>query len=834
MGKLLKTLSWLITGIIITVIAVVIGIITFFDPNDYKSTITEQVKTHTGRDLVINGDLSFSFNPWLGVETGALQLSNAQGFGDQPMAAVEAATIRVKLLPLLREKIEMDTISLRGLQLDLQRNANGVSNWADLVKDKKKEKKKGDSDDVQKLLGALAIGGIELDNATVSWNDKQAKQQLSIKQLNLNTGSFRPGEAVDIDMAFNLDAASPNASGDIKFVGTVLANPFAGQASINGMQLNFDLAGKDVPVGKLAGALNTDIEADLIKQRVVLQGLDARLSSDGEQTFNTAMTSNVTLNLKNMQLALKQLKGTLATKQQDMAIEVAMSSNATVNINQQIIQFNKLDADINASGKGIPNDKLVAKVAGDIKANLKKQNVNASNLTINTMGLAISGKLLGTEILSDKRRIFAPIKIAEFNPRKLMQQLSLTVPETADTKALSKASVSTTLALTSNTLAANRTALKLDDSNITGRVALADIKNNISQFDLQIDSINVDRYLPPAAQRPAENVSLQLSPVTAAHAAKAEALLPLDTLRNLTTRGTLRIGNMIASNIKSEKIRVTVNANNGLLKLTPLTANLYRGTYKGNVTIDARKQHGASPVITIDEILKGINVGPLLKDLNGEERVTGVANFRATLTTRGNDMDTLKRNLAGKNGLRIQIKNGVFRGTNVLDQVLQLIALTTSTPVPKSSNQNETRFDIMGANFDVANGKAKTNKLIMRSREFVLKEKGSINLIKETVKFNGDLQVAKSYDFPNASKSEKERIRSLKIPVGVSCKYTDFGPGCVTYSVGKVVEAYLKQAFKRKAKGELLKKIAPKSDSSKPASPEDQLKRKLLEGILGR
>ena len=81
----MKKLLIAIGLIIVLVIVALIAIPMFFDPNDHKDTIVEQVKKHTGRDLIIAGDLKMSKFPSLGVDIGEIELSNAPGFGDQPM-----------------------------------------------------------------------------------------------------------------------------------------------------------------------------------------------------------------------------------------------------------------------------------------------------------------------------------------------------------------------------------------------------------------------------------------------------------------------------------------------------------------------------------------------------------------------------------------------------------------------------------------------------------------------------------------------------------------------------------------------------------------------------
>ena len=89
--KIFKILVWVSLVLIVIVVGGVFAITNLVDPNDYKSKFSEVVKQNTGRDLRMDGDLKFTFFPWLGVETGALSLSNATGFYNTAQAYGETA-----------------------------------------------------------------------------------------------------------------------------------------------------------------------------------------------------------------------------------------------------------------------------------------------------------------------------------------------------------------------------------------------------------------------------------------------------------------------------------------------------------------------------------------------------------------------------------------------------------------------------------------------------------------------------------------------------------------------------------------------------------------------
>ena len=119
MGRLVRILLLVVAGFVgLTVIAAV-ALFLFFDPNDFRDEISAQVKSATGRDLVIEGDLSLSVFPWIAVNIGRTQLGNAEGFGDDPFLSFEEARLSVRLAPLLfQQTVTIGTASLDSFALN--------------------------------------------------------------------------------------------------------------------------------------------------------------------------------------------------------------------------------------------------------------------------------------------------------------------------------------------------------------------------------------------------------------------------------------------------------------------------------------------------------------------------------------------------------------------------------------------------------------------------------------------------------------------------------------------------------------------------------------------
>jgi len=117
----------------LALLAVIIVVPFIFDPNDFKDDIETLVKDKTGRQLNIEDPMEISLFPWIGVEIGRASLGNAKGFGAAHFVKIESAKIKVKFWPLFSKELEVNTITLYGLDLNLQTIKTGASHWDDLT-----------------------------------------------------------------------------------------------------------------------------------------------------------------------------------------------------------------------------------------------------------------------------------------------------------------------------------------------------------------------------------------------------------------------------------------------------------------------------------------------------------------------------------------------------------------------------------------------------------------------------------------------------------------------------------------------------------------------------
>jgi AsmA protein len=284
MAKPLKILLFSVGGLLLLIVAALVAAVALFDPNDYRGQIAEVVKKETGRDLAL-GDLQLKIFPWLRVAILDSSLSNAEGFGQEPFAQVKELSVGVKLLPLLLDrKVEVSTLTLDGLHLNLAKNAEGRSNWQDILdvqaaKPKEEEKPEEEEAGGPIDLNNIDISGVTIRDTALRFADAQKNVTYTVEDLSLKTGSLRPGKPFDVDASLKAQSTSPAAGGELTLSGTVAPQLDTQQVAVENLELGFKGKGFDLDIDS---QLKAAVVADLAKQLYTLGGLTLDVDAAGK------------------------------------------------------------------------------------------------------------------------------------------------------------------------------------------------------------------------------------------------------------------------------------------------------------------------------------------------------------------------------------------------------------------------------------------------------------------------------------------------------------------------------------------------------------------------
>lgn len=262
--KPLKIIAIILAVLLALIIITAIVLPFIISPNDLKPRIAKLVQDKTGRELSIPGNIKLSIFPWLGAQIGSMSLSNASGFGPAPFASIKETDVHVRFWPLLHGDIQVGTIKLVGVDVDLERNADGRNNWQDILNHLKSSKKAAPAQKSggSNALANLRIQGLKISHSGVRWNDAQNHQQYTISNFSMGMSAFALGVPVRLNTDFDFAGTNPSLSGHASFKGTLTADLAKKIYTLSNAKLDVNAVGDAVPGGK--------VNAELLWQQTAL------------------------------------------------------------------------------------------------------------------------------------------------------------------------------------------------------------------------------------------------------------------------------------------------------------------------------------------------------------------------------------------------------------------------------------------------------------------------------------------------------------------------------------------------------------------------------------
>jgi AsmA protein len=404
----------------------------------------------------------------------------------------------------------------------------------------------------------------------------------------------------------------------------------------------------------------------------------------------------------------------------DVAVKVASEMQATLAIATGEYRLEELQVTIDGSGAGWPGGPSQAVLRFDsLVANLNQETVDLGGLTLDFLGLTMAGSLSGRQLMSNLA-LNGAVEFREFSPRVVLERFGVDV-ETADADVLTRASAKANLVYNSAQIGLNDMQFVLDDSTLTGRVAL---EGERITYDLTVDDINVDRYLPPAQEGDAQ--------AAAADEGSLDAIdLPLDVMRTVDARGELKFGKAKFSNLTLTNVTFALNAANGAVRLTP-SAQLYGGRLAGQIGLVAE---GDSARMTYEQRLDDVNIAALGQDLIGSGAITGAGDVRLNLVTQGSNLGAMRRDLDGD--VSFAVANGSLEGFDFWYELRRARARIDGTTVPdRGDAPRRTTFSSLSAT-GVVKDALLTNNDLNGTLDFMSVDgAGTVNLLDDAIAFD--------------------------------------------------------------------------------------------------
>ncbi|MCH8239210.1 MAG: AsmA family protein, partial [Proteobacteria bacterium] len=170
----MNSLLLFLAGLLVLALSAIFAVPYFVDWNDYRDVFEAQTSRLIGRKVDVGGDVSLRLLPTPLLRFETINVADAKGGFDTPLAAARSFTVWLSVPPLLRGVIEARAVEIESPVLNLRIAGDGSGNWSDLG---------GEAADLPFLPKDLTLNSVAISGGTINlWRGK-SEPYLSIDNL---------------------------------------------------------------------------------------------------------------------------------------------------------------------------------------------------------------------------------------------------------------------------------------------------------------------------------------------------------------------------------------------------------------------------------------------------------------------------------------------------------------------------------------------------------------------------------------------------------------------------------------------------------------------------
>lgn len=404
---------------------------------------------------------------------------------------------------------------------------------------------------------------------------------------------------------------------------------------------------------------------------------------------------------------------------------------------QGVIQANKssdqyqvqnLELTIQLANKNFAAKTLTINLFTDLAINLAQEQFNAANLRLRVANMLLNGNV-ARKAAANKQIVTGHIQIPDFDLQQFMQAIGKPLPAMRNSHAGHKMNASFDFQY-ANKLAIKQLRAKLDEASLQGYLTIEDFKTKLATMQLIVDQINIADYLAPAKN--SEVAVMKLAAASYEGAIAFGGAEQATLLQRLIAFGKFRANALQYDKTQISNLNASVNANRGLIKLSPISAQIYQGDYRGNLTVNLRVK---LPAITAEQHFSRISLEKFLQDFKSIAfaQVTGIGELSSQLSAVGNDGEKIRRSLAGK--VNFAVKQGVLHGINLEHWLDVGTALYHREPLPAGNVPKQTPFEKLSGSFNFNQGIAHNDDFILQSSFMRVTGQGTVDLANQRLNY---------------------------------------------------------------------------------------------------
>lgn len=291
-----------ITLFVLIMIAVIgiVSLIVFVDPNNFRGFISQTVKSKTGYELTIEGDLRWHIWPQISILTDSIKLSD-QGAA-KPILTADNMRLDVELTPLFSKHLSIKNVLIKSAVINVTDDsqgqiAKGLDSRTTTVNNTQSQSLPAKHEPSNKASSwSLMFNKLVVADSTVVW--QKNKDFINFRNIDI-TLEQKSDKHVDVSLSGNMNRdqqdliANVNANVDLA--------QFPEKAVIQLNNVDYDYKGVGVPSGQMKGSITGTV--DYQRSPLMLSSRDLAFSIN-ENNFSGSVSVNLD-NKANINLALK-------------------------------------------------------------------------------------------------------------------------------------------------------------------------------------------------------------------------------------------------------------------------------------------------------------------------------------------------------------------------------------------------------------------------------------------------------------------------------------------------------------------------------------------------
>ncbi|MBL1271218.1 MAG: AsmA protein [Marinobacter maritimus] len=280
-----------IVALVVLAIAAIAIAMAVINPNDYKPQIEKVVEDKTNLDLILDGDIGWSFIP-LGLELNDVEAT----LDGERLIALKQLVAQVDFWSLIAMSPQVSTFVLDGLDARLTVNEQGEGNWtrimpepADGVAQKDKQDvasepeqpattETGDGQGSSEPLN-FNVENVQISNAQVHYSDLQTGQTVTLEDFTVNASNITLGSEFPLGVGFRVETTQPQFSVDGSIQARLAANEALNDFAVSGLDAEFKMNGEAFAGKSVTANLGGSAKANLENETATLSDFTASLAN---------------------------------------------------------------------------------------------------------------------------------------------------------------------------------------------------------------------------------------------------------------------------------------------------------------------------------------------------------------------------------------------------------------------------------------------------------------------------------------------------------------------------------------------------------------------------